>query len=185
MSTFWKVLRSPLSPAVMAFLFVGLAMSAIWGICIWADHVVDHFKKLSRAPVSTASFLSAPTVIPVEPSIRYDPPRDNRTYRKYLIQGMIDAVTFFGDTPSTGSENKDKNLYKRYVPDYTTVQYWPSWDNATLQKNYFCGNELSRFTPGEKIKMVLQDSKLSDYNECYALDDAPITFGGKLDPPNK
>lgn len=95
---------------------------------------------------------------------------NDRVYGKRLKDGQVWKVTFWGKEASS-----DKG---HWVPDYTRVEFYNDGDEE-IQPEDFCGNMLERFTPGQRVKMILKESDLSEYNGCYTIEVVSITFGGK------
>jgi hypothetical protein len=93
----------------------------------------------------------------------------DKVYGKRLLTGVIDTVTFNSDE----RQEADGHLQ----PDYTEITFVTS-DQEDTRKEKFCGNVLDLYTPGRKLKMVLNESKQADYNGCYTTDVVVLTFGG-------
>jgi hypothetical protein len=109
----------------------------------------------------------------------YDPPcvRDgkpgcsDKITGKRLIEGLVGTVTYNSD---------EKTVDKDHLqPDYTEIKFYAEYDDQQPPDNEkFCGNMLHRFTPGQKIKFVINESKQADYNGCYTIEPILLTFGG-------
>jgi hypothetical protein len=116
------------------------------------------------------------SVTPTNPGA-YNPPcvKDglpgctDKVYGKRLLTGVIDTVTFNSDE----AQVSDGHLQ----PDYTEITFVTS-DQEDARKEKFCGNVLDLYTPGRKLKIVLNESKQADYNGCYITDVVRLTFGG-------
>ena len=110
----------------------------------------------------------------------YDPPCGPKSdahactdqiYSKRLVEGEIYTATFNGDEKRVDDDHLQ--------PDYTEVQFLSLIDDQEAPPNEkFCGNVLDKFTPGKKFKMVINESKQSDYNGCYVIEVVEFTFGG-------
>jgi len=115
----------------------------------------------------------------------YDPPcvKDklpgctDQIYGKRLVEGLVDTVTFKTDD----EQMSDDHLQ----PDSTEVRFAEYDDQEPPSSEKFCGNVLHKFTPGKKIKMVINESKQSDYNGCYVIDVVQLSFGGSPYPKRK
>jgi hypothetical protein len=94
----------------------------------------------------------------------------DQIYSKRLVEGEIFTATFNSDE----KQESDGHLQ----PDYTEVAFLSLDDSERPNNEKFCGNVLDHFTPGRKFKMVINESKQSDYNGCYVIDVVQITFGG-------
>jgi hypothetical protein len=99
----------------------------------------------------------------------------DQVYGKRLVVGVVDTVTFYNDEEQVA----DGHLQ----PDYTEVKFTYSDDEYPPDPEKFCGNTLDKFTPGSKIRMVINESKQSDYNGCYTVEVVTLTFGGN--PPRR
>src|SRR5271157_5932790 len=118
------------------------------------DHPPQHTE---RANAAAAFPKNSPPV--------YDPPcvRDklpgctDKIYSKRLVEGLVGTVTFNSDEKATADDHLQ--------PDYTEVKFDSEYDSVEPPNSEkFCGNVLHKFTPGKKIKMVINESKQSDYN---------------------
>lgn len=90
-------------------------------------------------------------------------------YGKFLVEGIVESVEFHDDDLYT------KNGHLQ--PDDTSVTVHTNHGGKT--KVRFCGNLLSRLTPGGSIEMVVNDSEQSDYNGCYTIEPLVYTFKGE------
>jgi hypothetical protein len=94
----------------------------------------------------------------------------DQIYAKRLLEGEIGVVTFHSD---------EKTVVDGHLqPDYTEVQFYALHEDEEVPNEKFCGNVLGKFTPGKKFKMVINESKQSDYNGCYVIDVVTFTFDG-------
>lgn len=123
-----------------------------------------------------ASFFP-PSGKPADPV--YNPPcfKDGKPgctdqiYAKRLVEGEIFTATFNSDEKTVTNDHLQ--------PDFTEVKFLALLDDQVAPDNEkFCGNVLNRFTPGKKFRMVINESKQSDYNGCYLIDVITFTFGG-------
>jgi hypothetical protein len=131
---------------------------------------------------TTASTASKPAVKPV-----YDPPCaagsdahgcNDRIYGKSLVEGTVDTVRFYGDEPNFSSDD-EANTDRHLVPDYTEVTFLAESDDQQVETLRVCGNQLEHFNPGQRVKRVVKQSTLADYDKCYTLYINFVTFGGK------
>ena len=96
---------------------------------------------------------------------------NDQIYSKRLVEGEIYTATFNGDEKLVDDDH--------LKPDYTEVQFLALQDDMEAPPNEkFCGNVLDKFTPGKKFRMVINESKQSDYNGCYVIEVVEFTFGG-------
>jgi hypothetical protein len=138
----------------------------------------EHKQEVAKAPVP-----------PSEPKEVYDPPCaagstphgcNDRVWGKRLLEGTVWKVTFYGKGPKPYKmkDKYDASLPEHYVPDYTTVEFYNEGDEE-IPSEEFCGNLLDKFAPGQKVKRILLESDLADYNGCYTIYPVIMTFGGK------
>lgn len=139
---------------------------------------------------TTDSNLNPPAPAATTPAAKppaelvYDPPCGpnssehvctEKIYKKHQVEGEIYTVTL----ANAVSDSSNAERWHQ-VPDYTSVEYDPcnggDCKNETVN---FCGNLLDHFNPGKKLNMILKDSNLSDYDECYTIVPTDLTYGGK------
>lgn len=133
------------------------------------------------------------TAPPPEPITVYAPPCAagssehacaDRVWGKRPINGTVYKVTWYAKGPYTMKDKEHPDAAEHYVPDYTLVEFYNEGDEE-IPNEEFCGNLLSRFTPGQKFKRIIEESDLSEYNGCYTIEPTVLTFGGKDHAPSK
>jgi hypothetical protein len=105
----------------------------------------------------------------------YAPPVPEIPHAKKIVEGVVWTVKWNGNDPAIGVD-KEKTHYQ---PDNTEVETYEPGTDDKPEYTYFCGDALARFTPGKRIRMILEDTNVSDYNSCYTLKGVGLTFGGK------
>jgi|SRR5271157_1375460 len=171
-------------------------------ICVAIDinHANDATKvaaakvQIAEAQKKDADHKQEVAKAPQEPKAVYDPPCaagstprscNDRIWGKRLVEGTVWKVTFYGKGPMPYrmKDKYDNDAPEHYVPDYTTVEFYNEGDEQVPSEE-FCGNLLDKFSPGQKVKRIIKESDLGDYNGCYMIEPITMTFGGKTYPPS-
>jgi hypothetical protein len=134
------------------------------------------------ATITTASNNTPSAPAPKKAAPVYDPPCGpgsnahvctEQITEKSRVSGRIHTVTYHGE----GSAEADLDHVQ---PDYTEVEYDPcDGDDCEYAQVKFCGNLLDNFEPGKMLNMVVKDSNLTDYDQCYIISVVTLTDGGK------
>ena len=126
----------------------------------------------TSSPAETVLNGSKPESAPVYDPPCFKPGCSDQIYSKRLVEGEIYTATFNSDKRLTDDDHLQ--------PDYTSVEFLGLGDDEERPNpEKFCGNVLDHFTPGKKFRMVINESKQADYNNCYTIDPTvQLTFGG-------
>lgn len=179
--------------SIATLLLVGM----VWlGVYFSTDHPGEGNASYPNYPVQTATPQPPPAPKKAEIKPVYAPPCgpgsdehgcNDVVYGKRLLEGTVDTVRYYGDEPivsNCGDAGCEEDKEHHLLPDYTEVVLIPP-DNGEDQQEItekFCGNQLDKLNPGQHVKRVIKESSLSDYNGCYTVYVAEITFGGKSAP---
>lgn len=94
---------------------------------------------------------------PIQP-LPYNPPETTVVYGAQLFNGVI---------TKTRHRREDEFLLRRYIkhqqPDFTEVIF----DKADYPAR-ICGDVRTAFHLGVRYTLIVEDSNVSDYNNCYS-----------------
>ena len=130
-----------------------------------------------QAHVVPQRAVSVEPVTPQRHDNTYEPPCfkpgcSDKITGKRMVEGEVYTTEFIDDKTNDAGDHLQ--------PDYTNVSFLALHDDEERPDDErFCGNVLDKFTPGQRVRMVINESKQAEYNGCYTIEAVQLTFGGE------